>query len=131
MALSDKRLTASWRALNTLESALLEKQSEIVQDACIQRFEYTLDQFWKTLKVVLEEESGVRAGSPKSVLRAWAVHKNYDSMYIESLLLMVDDRNLTTHLYDQETAQLIYSRLPQYAKIMREVLEEFTKSLNT
>lgn len=55
MDLKAKKLAAAEDALQTLESVLLEPVSTIVQDATIQRFEYTLDQIWKVLQYVLEE----------------------------------------------------------------------------
>lgn len=58
------------RALISLEDILfklvLEDRSNI--DATIQRFEFTIELFWKLLRVILESK-GVEVQYPKDVLR--------------------------------------------------------------
>ncbi|MBT6391338.1 MAG: nucleotidyltransferase, partial [Candidatus Marinimicrobia bacterium] len=46
------------RAIKQLEKVLKEEKSEFIRDAAIQRFEFTYELLWKTLKTHLEEIHG-------------------------------------------------------------------------
>jgi nucleotidyltransferase substrate binding protein (TIGR01987 family) len=50
------------------EDALKEAKSELERDGAIQRFEYTYELVWKTLKKVLSF-NGIEANSPRDVFR--------------------------------------------------------------
>ena len=123
MDLQGKKLAAAQDALKTLESVLKEPVSTIVQDATIQRFEYTLDQIWKVLQYILEEQEGLRVPSPKAAFRAWGTTHHLPAPMIEELLRMVDDRNRTTHLYNEETAHEIYLRIRRYTVLLRDLID--------
>ena len=114
------------RALKSLEGILLELKTdpsnEIYRDASIQRFEYTVEAFWKFLKDFLEERHGLIAKSPREVLRSMAQVGEMEEGMAEVFLRMIDDRNLTTHTYIAELASAISKRLPEYAKRMHEAL---------
>ncbi|WP_289020790.1 nucleotidyltransferase substrate binding protein [Desulfobacter postgatei] len=57
--------------------ALHEPESSIVMDATIQRFEFTYELMWKTLKIFLEDIHGIRAVSPRLVFKeAYALLSN-------------------------------------------------------
>ena len=43
------------------------EENDIALDAAIQRFEFSFELFWKTLKVFLLEVGGIRINSPKQV----------------------------------------------------------------
>lgn len=55
-------------ALTRLEGALAQPVNEFVRDAAIQRFEFTFELFWKSLKAYAEE-SWVEAYSPRDSVR--------------------------------------------------------------
>ena len=40
-----------------------------------------------------------------------------------NLLKMTDDRNDTVHTYQEEVAQRIFGQIPQYARLMRRILD--------
>jgi hypothetical protein len=42
---------------------------------------------------------------------------------------MTDDRNLTSHTYDEELAKELYNKLPQYYKLMEEILKKIEKQV--
>jgi nucleotidyltransferase substrate binding protein (TIGR01987 family) len=96
-------------ALVRLEEALAEKQpTALMMDGTIQRFEFTLELFWKTLKRLLESE-GIEATTPKEVLKNAFAVKWIDDETI--WLQMLDDRNKTSHVYDEQAAALIYAHI--------------------
>lgn len=93
-------------------------------DATIQRFEFTFELFWKLLKVILEFQ-GTETQYPRDTLRA-----AYRGRLIndeEGWLLMLKDRNLTSHTYDEAIADEIYHKIKEYVPIFRDtfnVLQE-------
>lgn len=40
---------------------------------------------------------------------------------------MLEDRNLTSHTYNEATAETIYSHLPTYARLIRQTRDELTR----
>lgn len=100
------------KAVQRLDAVLSEPKNEYIRDSAIQRFEFVTDLAWKTLQAVLEEQFGLEANAPKTALRM--AHENGLVEDIETWLMMVDDRNLTSHTYDEELAERMYERLPGY-----------------
>ncbi|MBI5244313.1 MAG: nucleotidyltransferase substrate binding protein [Elusimicrobia bacterium] len=107
------------RAMKKLASALAEPPNEYVRDSAIQRFEFTFELAWKTLKACLEEQ-GISAYSPrdcfKEALRAGLIED--DPLWLETIKL----RNLTAHTYNEATAEDIYRALPGVIRLYEKLL---------
>jgi nucleotidyltransferase substrate binding protein (TIGR01987 family) len=106
------------RALDRLGEALeVPESNTLAIDGTIQRFEFALELFWKTLKRLLAEE-GVEATTPKDTLR-----KAFQAGWLTdeaAWLQMLSDRNTTSHIYDEKTAKRIYSNIRQnYPEMVR------------
>jgi len=115
-----QRLLTTRRALAALESALeATPLNELERDGCIQRFEYTFESFWKLCQRYLAVVEGLDCASPKSCLRGMGEVGALDDRDVTRALQMVDDRNLTVHLYLEDLAQRIFARIPAYAALMR------------
>lgn len=99
------------KALTTLQEILNEPYSEIIRDATIQRFEYTFEFCWKTLRTYLNEKHGIICNSPKSCFREGFSVDIFDAKITEVFLNMVDDRNETTHTYDEEKINEIFNNI--------------------
>jgi len=89
------------KAFNQLKSGLdrLDSLDDLAKEGVIQRFEYTLELAWKTLKDYLEANQ-VIANFPKEVIR-----QAYNTNIIENGELwmeMLQNRNLLAHTYDEE-----------------------------
>jgi nucleotidyltransferase substrate binding protein (TIGR01987 family) len=113
------RLAALERALRRLHAALAQPKTEWTRDAAIQRFEFTFELAWKTLMHAARAE-GLECASPRQALRAaltlgWIVD---DMLWLD----MLEDRNRTTHTYEEATAEAIHSRLPAYADAIATLL---------
>ncbi|KAA0253164.1 nucleotidyltransferase [Acidobacteria bacterium ACD] len=104
-------------ALARLDEALREPKSDIVRDAAIQRFEFSFELLWKTLKVRSEAE-GLRLFSPREAFRA-AFQIGLLDEGDDVVFQMLEDRNRTSHLYKAAMAEEVYSRLPAYLALMR------------
>ena len=99
------------KAIERLEEVLKLEKNAVVRDSAIQRFEFTFDLAWKTLKLYLEEVEGLECRSPKGCLRlAFSVGLIDNDPY---WLQICDYRNLTSHTYDEELADKIYEELPK------------------
>ena len=104
------------QALSTLEEVLAMPYTVIVRDASIQRFEYTFEITWKLFKKAAKLE-GIEVTSPRQALRsAYQLGIITD---IDIWFEMLEDRNMTSHTYDQYIANKVYEsakRLPQELK---------------
>jgi len=99
------------QATQRLQEALTETKTPMIRDSAIQRFEFCLDLTWKTLKTYLEDNKGIIVKSPKECFRV-AYQQNlidYDLKWLE----LVDLRNETVHTYNEDFADLVYSKLPE------------------
>ena len=121
----NRNLKSFEKALLQLSDALEESESPIVRDACLQRFEFSYELLWKTLKVFLEEIHGVRAVSPRQVFKeAFAL-----SIIDEELTFveMIESRNTLAHTYNEEQATKIYVKCADYLKAMKNVQAQLNK----
>lgn len=90
----------------------------MVRDAAIQRFEYTFEALWKSAQAFLRAFEGLDRGSPKGVIRACLQTNLLNDAQTNHALAMTDDRNLTSHTYNESLAKQIFSRLPEHARLM-------------
>ena len=108
----DERVSDLNNAISRLEESIEDsKKIELstLKDGVIQRFEFTMELSWKALKNYLNSEGVEEAITPKSTVRAAfkvGIIKNID-IWIK----MLDDRNLTSHTYNQLIADEIYERI--------------------
>jgi len=96
------------------------------QDSAIQRFEFCIELYWKVLKKILAYEK-IIVQTPREVLQ-----KSYQYHLIDDekiWLSMLDDRNKTSHMYQEEMAAEICKRIPDYYKIMKVTYEKLEKRM--
>ena len=119
-----KRLVTARKALETLKELLgPDSPTKIERDAAIQRFEYTFEAMWKTAKQYLLDIEGLDIGSPKGVIRGFFQNGVLNEEQTNLALSMVDDRNLTSHTYDETLAKQIFHQLDDYANLMDKWLQ--------
>lgn len=101
------------KALIRLEEAINESKenpkSSTLKDGVIQRFEFTYELCWKIIKYFLEKEGIQEAKSPKSTFREAFVYGLIEDG--ELWIDMLNDRNLTSQVYDEEIAINIYDKI--------------------
>lgn len=106
------KYTAFDTALTRLKEAidLYEQQDNpVLLDGTIQRFEFCVELGWKMLKEYLEYEKIGEFNSPRSVIKECFQIGLIENA--EQWLDMLDDRNLTSHTYDEEIAKEIYRNI--------------------
>lgn len=80
-----------------------------VRDGVIQRFEFCAELAWKTMREYLLDQGYTEINSPKAVIRqAFAYGMIEDA---EGWVRLMNDRNLTSHVYDEKTAEEIFRRI--------------------
>ena len=122
-----EQLQKAYKQLAKIINLFLEKKNNnapeeeliVYQDSLIQRFEICFDLTWKYIKTYLEDMLGIIAKSPKAVFQESFKQDLFDENTLRFFLSMVDDRNTTTHVYDEETVREIGGRITDYYKIMK------------
>jgi nucleotidyltransferase substrate binding protein (TIGR01987 family) len=100
-------------AVKRLREAVAQPESDLVRDAVIQRFEFTFELIWKSLKLYLERQ-GLDCGGPRSTLKKAFTEGLINSPDEADVWLQVlEDRNLTSHAYDEALATRIYQHVVQ------------------
>jgi nucleotidyltransferase substrate binding protein (TIGR01987 family) len=103
-------------AFMRLKEAAEQAVDELDRDGVIQRFEFTFELFWKTIKIILEYE-GFYCTGPRSCIKEGA--RRGFLVEGEILLDMLEDRNKTSHIYDEQTASEIFERIKGcYVQVM-------------
>lgn len=100
------------KAYNQLNAAILDfdKLSILEKEGLIQRFEYTFELAWKTLKDFLESQD-VKVQFPREVIKA-AFH--YELIKDGEMWMdMLDKRNLLAHTYDEKRFNLALSKIKE------------------
>ena len=126
MEVIKKRYTSFIKALSTLEKSLEKLKGgnysdyEELRDSIIQRFEYCCDIYWKFLKDLLKYRFNVTVeiARPKSVFRESRSTKLIDEDEYKVCIDLIEDRNLTSHGYNEDLAEEISQRIPSYYKLM-------------
>ena len=94
-------------ALAQLEQAVAiyqkSQQDALYRDGLIQRFEFTVELAWKSIKEYLEDQgSTIPFSSPRTILKeAFAAGMIVDAKGWNDVLTA---RNITSHVYDEKTA---------------------------
>ncbi|MCK4418295.1 HI0074 family nucleotidyltransferase substrate-binding subunit [Candidatus Aerophobetes bacterium] len=112
------------KTIARLEEAMSLEKTGIVRDSAIKRFELCFDLAWKCIKFYAREE-GIECNSPRACLKV-AFQLNLIS-YDENWLKMLDDRNLTVHIYKEKYADEVYSHLSLYAGLLKELARKLEK----
>ena len=108
----EERISDLKNAISRLDEAIRDNKKyeiESLKDAVIQRFEFTLELSWKAIKTYLNSEGVLEATTPKQTIR-----EAFSKGIIENANIWIDmlnDRNLTSHVYDEEVAFDIYGKI--------------------
>ena len=111
MSINDKieQLEKAFENLKIIIEAYEKEKDKIIKDglrdSIIQRFEFVTELSWNLMKKYLDENLVLEVYSPRSVIK-----ESYKQDLIENGELWLDileDRNLTSHTYDENTANRI------------------------
>ncbi|OIJ22334.1 nucleotidyltransferase [Anaerobacillus alkalidiazotrophicus] len=116
------------KALKKLHESLVRdpKLDDLVIDATIQRFEFTYELSWKLMKVYLEYNGNLEVTSPRRTIQE--AFKEGIITEGDKWLKMLENRNRTSHTYDEEIANEIYRNIKEeFSTIFDSLLEEMKK----
>ena len=117
------------RAVSRLEAAVQDYQQynmESIRDGMIQRFEFSFELAWKSLKEYMAEQGVADLQFPKQVLQeAYAAGLiDHEEIWLE----MLRARNSMSHIYDDELAVKIAQRIDAVFLPVLQSLVQFFKS---
>ncbi len=96
------------RGLSRLKEAVEMAKDDLDKDGVIQRFEFTIELFWKSLKTILNYQ-GIECYSPRSCIKeAYKANLIDDD---EIILDMLEDKNRSSHIYSEVTSEEIFERI--------------------
>ena len=117
------------KALNRLKEALLEEPTDIVVDGTLQRYEFTFELAWKTIKDYLAYNGySDNIASPRAIIQLAYQAKviNNGDTWINMML----DRNALSHLYDEEKLREIYENVKNiYLNELNELKEFLERNI--
>jgi len=98
------------KAFDRLEDASERAKDDLAKDGTIQRFEFVVELLWKTLKIVLDYNK-IECFSPRDCTKKAFKHGLIEDD--EIILDMLDDRNRSSHIYDEKTSEEIFERIKE------------------
>ena len=123
-----ERLDSAAKALSTLDELDSTSLPPVAgRDAAIMRIIYTFEAMWRALQRYLAVVEGVELATPKACMRGARDAKLLADDQAEAALAMVNDRNLSVHIYKEELAKEIMGRLPQHLATMKSLLRAMTE----
>jgi len=112
------------RAIKRLEEALKLPPTQIHKDASIQRFEFTFELTWKAVQSFAREK-GLEVVSPKDSFRTAAQLGLIDK--VEVWFDFLDARNLSSHVYSEEIANVVYRQIKKFLPEVKKLLTRLRK----
>jgi len=109
------------KSLNIDINTLSDEIIDVVRSGQAQKFEFSMELLWKTLKIFLDEVHGFQIGSPKAVIKKIYNLELINSADYESLITLWNDRNLLSHIYKKEQFSQIHSRIVQSLPLLERV----------
>ncbi len=112
------------KAITRLEEVLELDKTDVTRDSAIKRFEICFDLAWKSIKNYARKE-GIECNSPRMCFKTAFKLNLID--YDEKWLKGIEDRNTTSHLYNEKLADQVYQRLPEYKSLFDSLLSRLEK----
>ena len=118
-SMTERMKTAGDALARLHEVAIRDELSDLERDGFIQRFEFCFEILWKCAKDYLRDVEGLDAASPKKVIRMSREVGLLTDEETEQALEMANDRNQTSHMYDEQMAIELVERIKGYDALMQ------------
>jgi nucleotidyltransferase substrate binding protein (TIGR01987 family) len=98
---------------------------QATRDSVIQRFEFSVELFWKYLKIYLGNVKNVKLeiNTPKDVMREGCKARILSEQEAEDLINMLKSRNQTSHIYKEEIAEQLVLEIPKFYVLIQKCVE--------
>lgn len=120
-------------ALSGFENALQinfreksELEIDLLKNGQIQKFEYCIELFWKTVKSFLLVHHGLECFSPKSCIKNFFQATDLSEHDYEMVMEMISQRNKLSYIYEQSEFEMIHRNLTGYLPVLKKCLKLFT-----
>lgn len=114
------------KCIGRLEEVLNLEKTDVNRDSAIKRFELCFDLFWKAIKVFAKNK-GIECNSPRDCIKTAFQLKLIE--YEENWIKIIEDRNLTVHIYKEEYADEVYNRLKKHLELFENLLAQLEKAI--
>ena len=94
------------KALAALKRSLDQPKDEFTRNSTIQCFEFSYELSWKLLKRYFKKDQGIEGSSVRSLFREAGKQGIVES--VEAWFDYHEARNLTSHTYNEDTADSVY-----------------------
>ena len=111
------------KAISRLKEVLDLEKSDVVRDSAIKRFEMCFDLAWKVIKLHVKKQ-GLECYSPRQCFKIAFQLKLIDNQ--ENWLRMIDDRNITVHIYKEKYANQVYKHLKKHLELLEKLVEKLS-----
>lgn len=112
------KLERAEQALTRLREILhREGPADIIRDSAILRFTLSVETAWKAARALVIELRGVErltSASPKAIARECLIAGWLTEAETEMVIDILNDRNITVHVYAETKADELFSRLPSH-----------------
>lgn len=97
---------------------------QAARDSVIQRFEFSIELFWKYMRLFLEEYKHIPLDSIAScdIVRSACQIRLISEQDAQLCIDMIKSRNLTSHIYKEEIAEQLVHDIPAYYNHMQKIL---------
>lgn len=123
----EKALISFAKTLNLADDALNNEQLDAVNSGRIQKFEYSIELLWKTSQYFINNVIGNDVKGAKPVLREMLSLQLISEADCYLLLNMIDARNITSHVYEEEINSKVLPKLKDYLPVMIRLLDVMKK----
>ena len=121
-----ENLTNAVERLREGVQAYQENPAKIIRDGVIQRFEFTCELAWKTTHEFLLDQGFTELNSTKATMRKAFSYGLIDDE--QAWIALLNARNQTSHLYDDATAQEIYSQIEsEFMSLFDKLIEQLKR----
>jgi nucleotidyltransferase substrate binding protein (TIGR01987 family) len=117
------------KAVDSLRDALAQPKNPYTRDATIQRFEYTFELSWKLLRRYLATEAAVDTFNLKELFRQ--AGRQGIIANVESWFAYLKGRNLTSHTYNEKTAEETYQLAAAFLPDAQALVNELRRRCGT
>jgi nucleotidyltransferase substrate binding protein (TIGR01987 family) len=114
-----ERLEQAAKALQALRELTDVRAPSLVQrDAILLRFMLASEAIWKAAQRYLQENHDLEVGSPRESVRTSFEVGLLDGDRSEQALVLLKDRNLVVHAYNEALADEVMSRIHAHVEVL-------------
>jgi len=101
-----------------------------IKNGRIQKFEYCAELLWKMVRDFLMLNEGTAAGSPKKVIKEFHLAGYCDESFYESLISLIQDRNLLSHVYREKIFDSVTGNLEKHMSTLKNLISILKQQIN-